>query len=182
MSRLVTTRYLSSRGWLIKISPDLSVCILHPFSRPLQLQQLWFPNLKNLAFENRIKSFPDMNRDLEIWNRYITKYYCRCVRKCALSPSPSSNPPDSGSAPALMMIIYGFRRRLAWARPGDRVWRGVKICAGPFEDVIYYKDQFCAISHAGQIYAIPGKVGRQVGRYPFEFSYFAEHFYLERDY
>lgn len=71
---------------------------------------------------------------------------------------------------------------LGQARPGDRVWRGVKICAGPFEDVIYYKDQFCAISHAGQIYAIQGKVGRQVGRYPFEFSYFAEHFYLERDY
>ena len=97
---------LSSRGWLIKISPDLSVCILHPFSRPLQLQQLWFPNLKNLAFENRIESFPDINRDLGIWNRDITEYYCRlCVRKCALSPSPSSNPPDWGSAPALTMII-----------------------------------------------------------------------------
>ncbi|KAK9216721.1 hypothetical protein WN944_008731 [Citrus x changshan-huyou] len=79
----------------------------------------WRSEAADLQNNFRIKSFPDMNRDLGIWNRDITKYYCRCVRKCALSPSPSSNPPDSGSAPALMMIIYGFRQRLAWARPGQ---------------------------------------------------------------
>lgn len=65
-----------------------------------------------------------------------------------------------------------------WPRPGNRVWRGVKIDTGPIEDVIYYRDQFYAISHAGQIYAIQGKVGWQVGQYPFEFSHLDESFYL----
>lgn len=51
--------------WLIKNSPDLRVCILHPFSRLLQLQQPEFPSIKKFAFEYRIKPLPDKTKDLE---------------------------------------------------------------------------------------------------------------------
>ncbi|KAF5200698.1 Nadph--cytochrome p450 reductase, partial [Thalictrum thalictroides] len=74
---------------------------------------------------------------------------CRVfVTKFAFAFDPSS--PESGQFP-LVMAIYGEIRFLAIASPGDEAWTSVKCSRSNYQDIIFFKGQFYAISCRGML-------------------------------
>ncbi|ESR53395.1 F-box domain containing protein expressed [Citrus sinensis] len=107
----------SSKGWLITIAQDLSMSLLHPFSR----RQIKLPHIKT------IKNWRDLK---------TTKMYANFIFKCALSSSPdySSN----------YTIVISYVGKLAYARPGDRSWIPIDLNAY-YHDIIFYNGLLYAV-------------------------------------
>lgn len=152
-----SSRCFSSKSWLIEIeSVKLTISLLHPFS----LRQLQLPS---------INSFPYSSND---WTNDIndTDVGIFIIIRCVLS---SSFCPNSDSSQVQAMLIYGRNRKLAYARPGDKVWTRVRN--SNYFDIIYYIDQFYAINGLGQIFAIKGDFPVQIAKPPTEFIQVGDH-------
>ncbi|KAK4857260.1 hypothetical protein QYF36_026185 [Acer negundo] len=117
-------KVFSSKGWLITIAKDLSMNLLHPFSRDI----IKLPHMKKIKDS---KTFTQLNM------------YMYFITKCALSASPLL------TSDYVLMVIYGIKGKLAYFRPGDKVWNVVDICNNV--DVTYFKGQFYSINTRGQI-------------------------------
>lgn len=147
-----SSRCFSSKSWLIEIeSVKLTISLLHPFS----LRQLELPS---------INSFPYSSND---WTNDIndTDVGIFIIIRCVLS---SSFCPNSDSSQVHAMLIYGRNRKLAYTRPGGKVWTRVRN--SNYFVVIYYRDQFYAINGLGQIFAIKGDFPVQIAKPPTEYS------------
>ncbi|GAB4829057.1 hypothetical protein Ancab_018718 [Ancistrocladus abbreviatus] len=133
-------RCYSSHGWLMTISRDLTMSLLNPFSG-LQIQ---LPDKTSLSAYQGFMG-----------NAGFTLF----IEKFALSSSPSQ--PQN----YWVMIVYGASATLACWRPGDDSWTKVgtqKFDAGGFSDISYYKGEFYAVAHTGQIVACAFDASKQV--------------------
>ncbi|KAK2664100.1 hypothetical protein Ddye_002674 [Dipteronia dyeriana] len=119
----------SSKGWLITITQDLSMNLLHPFSR----YHIKLP---------RIKSF-DNWRSLDM----SSKTYASFIHKAVLSSDPllTSN--------SIIMVIHGHKGVLTYSKPGDKAWTTINTWRGKYFDFTYYKGRFYAINSRGKIMA-----------------------------
>ncbi|KAK3227485.1 hypothetical protein Dsin_007347 [Dipteronia sinensis] len=119
--------YFSSKGWLITIAQDLSINLLHPFSR----YQIKLPHIK--SFDNW--------RSLDM----SAKTYVFFIQKVVLSSDPllTSN--------SIVMVIHGDRGVLAYSKPGDKTWTTINTWRGKYFDITYYEERFYAINSHGKI-------------------------------
>ncbi|PIA49843.1 hypothetical protein AQUCO_01300529v1, partial [Aquilegia coerulea] len=119
----------SCQGWLVTLDEKLSdVRLLNPFLS--QHNEIELPTLT---------TFP--HQELEIYNDNFLK-------KAVLSANPTIDPNY------VVMAIYGPHARLAFCKPGDKMWTPLLHCSySSIEDVIYFKDQFYAVGFYGIIYS-----------------------------
>ncbi|KAL5747474.1 hypothetical protein ACOSP7_024474 [Xanthoceras sorbifolium] len=118
----------SSKGWLITIAPNLSMDLIHPFSRA----QFKLPHVK--SFHN--------------WRRLaMPNMYTAFIRKAVLSSNPLFTPDYT------VMVIHGDIGVLAYSKPGDKAWTTIDTWHGMYFDVTYYKGKFYAINSQCQIMA-----------------------------
>lgn len=121
-------RCLSSKGWLLSIARDLSLTLVHPFSRAeielpnVKAFQDWYDNLSNIAG----------------YGNYIEKFVLT-----------TSNLLESDFA---IMVIYGSPRKLAFFKSGQKNWITADNRSCYF-DVVYYKDKIHALDARGKIMA-----------------------------
>ncbi|CAL5361572.1 unnamed protein product [Camellia sinensis] len=119
-------RCFETLGWLVTITKDGEMGLLHPFSR-LQI---------GLPHQTTFKYFHQHPMDLVDF-----------VFKAVLSASPSLTPNY------VLMVIHGAAKHLGFWRPGgDNSWTVIETRDSPYEDVIYYKGQFYALNNQGSIF------------------------------
>ncbi|TXG50526.1 hypothetical protein EZV62_023050 [Acer yangbiense] len=118
----------SSKGWLITIARDLSMNLLHPFSR----DQIKLPHIK--SFDNR--------RSLD-----MSKTYASFIHKVVLSSDPLL------TSDSIVMVIHGDKGVLAYSKPGDKAWTTINTWRGKYFDFTFYKGRFYAINSHGKIMA-----------------------------
>ncbi|KAF6157628.1 hypothetical protein GIB67_037201 [Kingdonia uniflora] len=126
--------YASTHGWLvIGDFHDLSVHLLNPF----------------LSVNNRI----DLPLLTAMDNCYLVDFYPMkrsyvhaYINKAALSVNPTY------TSNYVLMIIYGFGSQLAFFRPGDNAWTPIGK-KGAFFDIVYFKDEFYAVTQDGEVFA-----------------------------
>lgn len=121
----------SSKGWLITVGQDWGISLLHPFSRV----EIKLPHIKTFFH----------------WYHCMTRttVYVGFIGKCALSSSPSI------TSDYILMVLYGDTRKLAYFRPGNKVWNTINIYGRElhtmYDDVIYYNNKFYAVNGRGEI-------------------------------
>ncbi|TXG50456.1 hypothetical protein EZV62_022980 [Acer yangbiense] len=121
-------RCLSSKGWLITIAKDLSMTLLHPFTR----LQIKLPHIKSLRN----------------WKESaVSIMYTMFIHKCLLSSNPSLTPDY------ITMIIYGGCGDIAYCRPGHEKWTTIETGGLTFFDMTYFKGTVYAIDCKGRIIA-----------------------------
>ncbi|CAN6553605.1 unnamed protein product [Malus baccata var. baccata] len=118
----------SSHGWLACVDDNLVVTLLNPFTgRTISL-----PPVPVSASRARAA--------------FRCDYY---INKVVLSANPSLFPNDYEA-----VVIYdGYGKRIAHIKSGDEAWTCVDQVIG-FDDVIYYKGQFLAVSLDGSVFSI----------------------------
>lgn len=143
-------RCLGSKfGWLLTLSVDSQISLLHPFSRH-QLQLPPNPNFDDLvdphhpAFSGLFD--PNMTRNPEDFSDTF-------IRKAVLSSNPWKNSTcnDYEVSDFVIMAIFSEACILAIARPGDRVWTKVQVPSHYYYDTIYHKDKFYAVDCKGAL-------------------------------
>lgn len=125
-----SAKYYPSRGWLIKFDRDLSVSLVHPFSRV----QLQLPNAGTI---------PD-------WEDESMVEFSFSISKCAVSADSQEVMIAYGSTWRLARAKPGDK---AWTRINNAETAG-------FWEVVCHKDRFYAIQGYGEIFAIDGDIGR----------------------
>ncbi|KAK3200007.1 hypothetical protein Dsin_023422 [Dipteronia sinensis] len=158
----------SSNGWLLTINPCLSMALLHPFSG----RRIKLPHMN---------TFKDWNGTLRVSNRqfyFITKFLLSC----------SSSALDSDYT---VIVIHGNMGKLAYFRPGDKVWNTIETWSACYLDVILYQEKIYAIDADGNIMVCDVKgenptVAHQVAKLPWEPYYeeptsFSEAYLIESD-
>ncbi|KAH7840766.1 hypothetical protein Vadar_021312 [Vaccinium darrowii] len=119
-------RCLETRGWLVTISENSEMNLLHPISRV----QIALPSMTTL----------DHYEDGSMFNNFIY------VQKAVLSSCPS------GSNNYVLMIIHEGRGFLGYWRCGDKAWTTIQTRFGAFRDITYYKGQFYAVNTSGKVF------------------------------
>ncbi|KAK6227897.1 hypothetical protein SCA6_000237 [Theobroma cacao] len=114
----------SPYGWIVTMGPDLQAHLLHPLSQA----QLSLPKL------NTIRSPIGVLVPVDPF---------RFIRKCILLKTSPSHSQDE----FLVMVIFGPKHSLAFAKPGSVGWTTI-VGADGFKDILLFK---------GQIHAICGK-------------------------
>ncbi|KAK6935317.1 Domain unknown function DUF295 [Dillenia turbinata] len=120
----------SSHGWLITISDDLDITLLHPLSR----REISLPNLDTLGL-------PDM---LHIDFNASSCYFYKAI--LSSSPSRSSN--------YVVMLIHGTllgQAQLAFCRAGDKYWTPIDKWFEHYSDVTHFENQFSAVDCEGNV-------------------------------
>ncbi|KAF7151610.1 hypothetical protein RHSIM_Rhsim02G0223700 [Rhododendron simsii] len=119
------TRCLESLGWLVTISQDGDMNLLHPFTR-VQI------NLPQITKNYHLDSM---------------KNHLSFVHKAVLSSRPEE------SNDYALVVIYGCSRRLAFWRPGDKSWTGVHVGLISFCDINFYKGLCYGVISNGMVLA-----------------------------
>ncbi|KAL5994429.1 hypothetical protein ACLOJK_024479 [Asimina triloba] len=114
----------SSDGWLSLIGFDLSITLFNPFSR----KHIPLPPMNTI---------PNPFDDMLCGDTFI--------QKVILSSDPSFTPNF------LVVITYSCRAKLAFFRPGDRIWNPIDCGLASFDDVLYHKGQFYAVNCKGMV-------------------------------
>ncbi|KAI8569477.1 hypothetical protein RHMOL_Rhmol02G0282100 [Rhododendron molle] len=123
-------RCLETLGWLVTISEDGEMNLLHPFSRV----QIGLPHVTNF------KDYEDGRMESNII----------FMQKAVLSSRPEDN------ADFVLMTIYAGRGWLGFWRPGDKTWTTIESYSthpGAFCDIIFHKGLFYGIAAGGMVFA-----------------------------
>ncbi|TXG67977.1 hypothetical protein EZV62_009252 [Acer yangbiense] len=168
-AQLRRLKCFSSNGWLLTINRYLSMALLHPFS-------------------GRSNKLPHMNT-FKDWNgtlRVKINMQFRFIHKFVLSCPSTALDSDY-----TVIVIHGSLGKLAYFRPGDKVWNTIETWSAHYLDVILYKEQIYAIDSDGKIMVCDVKgenptVAHQVAKLPWELYYdvtekFMEAYLIESD-
>ncbi|KAF8369923.1 hypothetical protein HHK36_032042 [Tetracentron sinense] len=120
-------RCFSSHGWLITLSVDLTINLVNPLSR------VRIPLPHQLTFKDHYTDYTPVELQ-QI-----------CIFKAILSASPS------WTSDYTVMVIYGPRVKLAFAKPGDEGWTTIDTWSSSYADIIYYRERFYAVNFKGHI-------------------------------
>lgn len=121
-------RCVESLGWFVTISEQGEMNLIHPFSHV----QINLPHLDTYRY---------LEGDYPMESNYFF------LQKAVLSSSPSTDDNDY-----VLMVICGEKSRLAFWRPGDKLWTTIVTRDGSFCDVTYYKGQFYGVNYESQVF------------------------------
>ncbi|KAK6234279.1 hypothetical protein QUC31_006685 [Theobroma cacao] len=117
----------SPYGWIVTMGPDLQAHLLHPLSQA----QLSLPKLNTIR--NPIGVLVPVDP-------------FRFIRKCILLKTSASHSQDE----FLVMVIFGPKHSLAFAKPGSVGWT-IVVGADGFKDILLFKGQIHAICGKGRL-------------------------------
>ncbi|TXG67982.1 hypothetical protein EZV62_009257 [Acer yangbiense] len=168
-SQLRRLKCFSSNGWLLTINRYLSMALLHPFSgRSIKLPHM--------------NTFKDWNGTLRVKINMQFRFIHKFVLSC---------PSTALDSDYTVIVIHGSLGKLAYFRPGDKVWNTIETWSAHYLDVILYKEQIYAIDSDGKIMVCDVKsenptVAHQVAKLPWELYYdvtekFMEAYLIESD-
>ncbi|KAH7840253.1 hypothetical protein Vadar_014786 [Vaccinium darrowii] len=120
-------RCLETLGWLVTISEDGDMNLLHPFTRV----QISLPHVTTFQYYHR---------------KWITNHLS-FVHKAVLSSHPEK------SDDYVLVVIYGRCRFLAFWRPGAMSWAKVYAGTNSFYDIIFHKGLFYGVVSTGRVLA-----------------------------
>ncbi|XP_077223897.1 F-box protein SKIP23-like isoform X2 [Tasmannia lanceolata] len=115
---------VSSKGWVVTIDESGNVHLLNPFTST----QIQLPSLNRFP-DNQHSTNPEVPRNY----RYIVK--------TVLSANPIS------TQDYIVATIVTYDWKLSFYKPGDEKWTTINNEWIHYEDVIYYKDKFYAITN-----------------------------------
>ncbi|KAI8569430.1 hypothetical protein RHMOL_Rhmol02G0278400 [Rhododendron molle] len=118
-------RCLESLGWLVTISQDGDMNLLHPFTR-VQI------------------SLPQVTKNYHLDSM---KNHLSFIHKAVLSSRPEE------SNDYVLVVIYGCSRRLAFWRPEDKSWTAVNVGLISFCDINFYKGLCYGVMSNGMVLA-----------------------------
>lgn len=118
-------RCLESLGWLVTISEDGDMSLLHPFTRA----QINLPHVTTFKY----------------YHWYGMKNHLSFINKAVLSSSPQE------SKDYVLMVMYSGS--LAFWRPGDKCWTHVEDDICSFCDIIFHKGLFYGVIDRGRVFA-----------------------------
>ncbi|XP_077248290.1 F-box protein SKIP23-like [Tasmannia lanceolata] len=113
----------SSKGWVVTVDESTNIHLLDPFTST----QIQLPSLDKFP-DPQFISWPELPWDYTY------------IRKALLSANPLSTPDY------VVVTIVSSMLKLSFYKPGDEKWTTLENQWGPYEDVIYYKDKFYAIT------------------------------------
>ncbi|XP_077248289.1 uncharacterized protein LOC143887930 [Tasmannia lanceolata] len=113
----------SSEGWVVTVDESTNIHLLDPFTST----QIQLPSLDKFP-DPQFISWPELPWDYTY------------IRKALLSANPLSTPDY------VVVTIVSSMLKLSFYKPGDEKWTTLENQWGPYEDVIYYKDKFYAIT------------------------------------
>ncbi|XP_044486928.1 putative F-box protein At5g55150 [Mangifera indica] len=123
-------RCLSSRGWLLTIAEaDLSMALLHPFSR----FEIALPHPKT------IKDWEDFSQGCDPTLQHVVY-----ISKFVLSTNPRR------TSDYLVMVLHEYGGKVAYCKPGDKSWTTMES-SWLNHDITCYKGQYYVINTIGQI-------------------------------
>ncbi|XP_077226242.1 putative F-box protein At5g55150 [Tasmannia lanceolata] len=114
----------SSKGWLVMVDESSNIHLLNPFTST----QIQLPSLDKFP-DDQNSTDPDETRNY------------RYMDKTLLSANPISTPDY------VFVTIVTNWKKLSFYKPGDEKWTTLENKWGPYEDVIYYKEKFYAITN-----------------------------------
>uniref|UniRef100_A0A2N9J328 KIB1-4 beta-propeller domain-containing protein n=1 Tax=Fagus sylvatica TaxID=28930 RepID=A0A2N9J328_FAGSY len=118
------TKCYSSQGWLITVAKDMSINLLHPFTR----LQKKLPNATTLF------------REQGLYVNVTSASYDAFIDKFVLTASPSHT-----SDYVVLVMYYG---KLAFCRPGDESWTRIIYPSGVV-DAVYHNNRFYCLGMNG---------------------------------
>ncbi|PIA56520.1 hypothetical protein AQUCO_00700695v1 [Aquilegia coerulea] len=127
----------SSHGWLVTVGDDWEIALLNPFS-PVN-NKIHLPSAT--TFEHDQIHHPYSGTAVQFGN------FLGYVAKVVLSANPTSSPNY------VAMAIYSDFRRLAFCRPGDKVWTSLHWEITLAMDIIFYQDKFYFVTQLGEAFS-----------------------------
>eukprot|EP00262_Sarcandra_glabra_P004939 TRINITY_DN16177_c0_g1_i1.p1 TRINITY_DN16177_c0_g1~~TRINITY_DN16177_c0_g1_i1.p1 ORF type:complete len:422 (+),score=31.52 TRINITY_DN16177_c0_g1_i1:88-1266(+) len=138
-------------GWLIMVDRRLDCYVVNPFSQDFKFQLPSFTTIPEITevkcTESGTIEFIFKGKDLTgadytlFASEDLYEYY---VHKIILSSNPAS------SSEFMAMSILSDKAELAFCRSGDLKWTFIKS-QWSYNDVIYYKDKFYAVTFRGEV-------------------------------
>ncbi|XP_077248324.1 F-box protein SKIP23-like [Tasmannia lanceolata] len=125
---MLPEKELSSKGWVLTVDESGDVHLLNPFtSTKIQLPSLdKFPDNQNQFCDDEPRNY-----------RYIFK--------TVLSANPIS------TQDYIVVTIVTYMAKLSYYKPGDEKWTTINNEWFKYEDAIYFKDKFYAITNSNAV-------------------------------
>ncbi|PIA64852.1 hypothetical protein AQUCO_00100370v1 [Aquilegia coerulea] len=163
-------------GWLITLHKNGEIQVFHPFSKKLiNLPPVTeFPGVIGPLFtkgNSFLYNVASKGRRENVLAEKMCEFYI--YKSVMFSEFPSKG---------VVIVIYGFSRRLAYCRPGkDKKWIPLKGDDNSnFEDVILHQGKFYAVQDDGNVYVLGG-IGSSspsvelVLSEPYRYMYYKKH-------
>ncbi|MBA0858343.1 hypothetical protein Goshw_024486, partial [Gossypium schwendimanii] len=120
----------SSNGWLVTVDDNLVVRLLNPLCL--------VPGKQIRCDPNTYITLPPLDPPYSNFDH---------VRKVVLSANPTSSPDDY-----MVMAIFGADHHVAYIKPSkEKKWTYVNHNWGVLHDLIYYRNNFCAVDYKGGV-------------------------------